>query len=299
MHHVLRAGDVVLERAYPERARGFRRCSLVDRAVGSVHMGLGLCALDAGGAVETHLHSFEESFFVLEGEPLLVLDGRGTRLRAGHLRCDPGRRAARVARARDRSGQVDRDAGAAAARPGAAADTFFTGGATEYEEVAAGHPRSPLAASLPARRRSAGPGQPQGGSAGGGPDGVREHGDRAARLQRHHGEDAGGPAAGRAACAHVHGRVPARRCRATARPSARGVLRDPRGRGRGRRRRRPLHAAGGRHVLDGRRLHPRVLQHERQARCAGSRRRPPQPPARHWYRFDRDWDYLERRLGPG
>ena len=38
-------------------------------------MGLGLCALQAGGRIDTHVHSFEESFYVLEGQPLLVLDG--------------------------------------------------------------------------------------------------------------------------------------------------------------------------------------------------------------------------------
>ena len=47
-----------------------------------------------------------------------------------------------------------------------------------------------------------------------------------------------------AAAAHdVHGRVRARRSRPPARPSARGVVRDPRGRGRGARGRRAVHAA--------------------------------------------------------
>jgi mannose-6-phosphate isomerase-like protein (cupin superfamily) len=36
--------------------------------MGSVHMGTGICSLDPGGSIETHLHSFEESFYVLEGE---------------------------------------------------------------------------------------------------------------------------------------------------------------------------------------------------------------------------------------
>lgn len=46
-------------------------------------MGLGMCELKAGGQINTHLHSFEESFFVLEGEPELVLDGRAYRLIPG------------------------------------------------------------------------------------------------------------------------------------------------------------------------------------------------------------------------
>jgi quercetin dioxygenase-like cupin family protein len=35
------------------------------------------------GHVDEHVHSYETSFYVLEGEPLLYLDGRGVRLRPG------------------------------------------------------------------------------------------------------------------------------------------------------------------------------------------------------------------------
>ena len=82
MHHLLRAEGIRLVPAYVGNSKSFSRCSLVDRTSGSVHMGLGLCSLKAGGAIETHLHSFEESFYVLEGQPTLVLDsmaahGRG------------------------------------------------------------------------------------------------------------------------------------------------------------------------------------------------------------------------------
>ncbi len=75
MHHVLRAEDIRLEPAYVGNSKSFSRCSVVDGTSGSVHMGLGMCALDAGGVIDTHLHSFEESFYVLEGEPTLVMDG--------------------------------------------------------------------------------------------------------------------------------------------------------------------------------------------------------------------------------
>jgi quercetin dioxygenase-like cupin family protein len=75
MHHVLRASDIQAAPAYVENSRSFRRCSLVDRQVGSVHMGLGLCGLQSGGHIDLHVHSFEESFYVLEGDPILVLDG--------------------------------------------------------------------------------------------------------------------------------------------------------------------------------------------------------------------------------
>ncbi len=77
MHHVLPAKDIRLKPAYLRHSKLFSRCSVVDGSVGSVHMGVGLCALKAGGRIDTHLHSFEESFYVLEGEPTLILDGRG------------------------------------------------------------------------------------------------------------------------------------------------------------------------------------------------------------------------------
>jgi quercetin dioxygenase-like cupin family protein len=35
------------------------------------------------GHVDTHVHSFETGFYVLEGEPVLYLDGRGVRLKPG------------------------------------------------------------------------------------------------------------------------------------------------------------------------------------------------------------------------
>ena len=46
-------------------------------------MAVGLCTLDGTGSVDEHLHSFEESFYVLEGSPVLVLDGRAYALRPG------------------------------------------------------------------------------------------------------------------------------------------------------------------------------------------------------------------------
>jgi quercetin dioxygenase-like cupin family protein len=83
MHHFLQAADIQLSPVYLEHSRSFRRSALVDETVGSVHMGLGLCALSADGSIDAHVHSFEESFFVLEGQPTLVLDGRSYPLMPG------------------------------------------------------------------------------------------------------------------------------------------------------------------------------------------------------------------------
>src|SRR5579884_3816277 len=82
MHHVLRVSEVPLQEPDQDRvhARGYRRAPLVDHGCGAVHTGLGLCQLEAGGTLDRHLHSYEESFFVLEGAVILEPDGRAYRL---------------------------------------------------------------------------------------------------------------------------------------------------------------------------------------------------------------------------
>jgi mannose-6-phosphate isomerase-like protein (cupin superfamily) len=80
VHHLVRATEIQLAPGYPGTSEGFSRSPLVDRSAGSVHMGLGLSALEADGHVDLHVHSYEESFYVLEGNPVLVLDNRAFRL---------------------------------------------------------------------------------------------------------------------------------------------------------------------------------------------------------------------------
>jgi quercetin dioxygenase-like cupin family protein len=65
---------------YTGHAAGHGRDELVGAHTGSVHTGFALCALDPGGHVAPHVHSREESFYILEGNPTLVLDGRAHRL---------------------------------------------------------------------------------------------------------------------------------------------------------------------------------------------------------------------------
>src|SRR5262249_24541369 len=48
----------------------------------AVHTDLGLCTL-AAGHVDTHVQSYEESFYVLAGSPSLYLDGHAVRLQPG------------------------------------------------------------------------------------------------------------------------------------------------------------------------------------------------------------------------
>jgi quercetin dioxygenase-like cupin family protein len=81
-YRLVRREDVELAEALPGHAGGLRTCRLVDGSLGSTHMALTLVSL-ADGRVDTHVHSFETGFYVLEGEPVLYLDGRGVRLVPG------------------------------------------------------------------------------------------------------------------------------------------------------------------------------------------------------------------------
>jgi quercetin dioxygenase-like cupin family protein len=59
------------------------RSVLVGPAQGAVHTELAVGALDPGGWLQRHFHSFEEALYVLAGELLLEIDGRVHRLAGG------------------------------------------------------------------------------------------------------------------------------------------------------------------------------------------------------------------------
>ena len=71
-YRLVRREDVELADALPGHASGLRSCRLVAGSLGSTHMALTLVSL-AGGHVDTHVHSFETGFYVLEGEPVVYL----------------------------------------------------------------------------------------------------------------------------------------------------------------------------------------------------------------------------------
>ena len=82
-HLLVRASEIVLEAAWPQGASGLRRADLVGGPSGAAHTGLGIAQLDDDGRIERHVHSHEEAFYVLEGEPVLVLGGDAVRLAPG------------------------------------------------------------------------------------------------------------------------------------------------------------------------------------------------------------------------
>jgi quercetin dioxygenase-like cupin family protein len=81
-YRLVRAEDVQLADGLPGHSSNLQSCRLVGGSLGSTHMALTLVSLQ-GGHVDAHVHSFETGFYVLEGEPVLYLDGRGVQLEAG------------------------------------------------------------------------------------------------------------------------------------------------------------------------------------------------------------------------
>ena len=69
MHLVKRAHEYsfLTPPVFARHSQGYTRASLVDSSCGSVHTGLTLNRLVPGGQIAPHLHSFEESVYILEG----------------------------------------------------------------------------------------------------------------------------------------------------------------------------------------------------------------------------------------
>jgi quercetin dioxygenase-like cupin family protein len=110
-------------------SEGYRVADLVNRATGSVHTGLSVSELAAGGSVQPHVHAFEKGFYVLVGEAILEIDGSAYALQAG----DYGAVKVGTAHAWRNPGPASlRWLQMAAPQPkpqGAERDTFFVGGA--------------------------------------------------------------------------------------------------------------------------------------------------------------------------
>jgi mannose-6-phosphate isomerase-like protein (cupin superfamily) len=85
MHHVSKVQESTAQAVplYQGHSTGFRRGTYVHAGMGSVHMGTGICYLSSGGSIHAHVHSFEESFYVLSGQPVLQIESQSYRLRPG------------------------------------------------------------------------------------------------------------------------------------------------------------------------------------------------------------------------
>ena len=83
MHLLLRASEARPTPAYVGHAQGFARLRALGEGSGAVHTDIGVCTLEANGRINLCVQSFEETFYVLEGEPILIMDGQAVRLQPG------------------------------------------------------------------------------------------------------------------------------------------------------------------------------------------------------------------------
>ena len=70
MAHIVKLLDDLEFRTPAEfdgRSKGYAADAVVNEPGGGVQMGFRVSRLDAGGAVEAHVQSFEESIYVMEG----------------------------------------------------------------------------------------------------------------------------------------------------------------------------------------------------------------------------------------
>ncbi len=85
MHYFGRFDEQALK-AHPVfegHSQGYSTAPLVNRSTGSMHTGLSVDELAAGGTIDPHVHAFEEGFYVLRGEPIVTIGSESYRLRAG------------------------------------------------------------------------------------------------------------------------------------------------------------------------------------------------------------------------
>ena len=71
--------------AFAAHSTGFNRTQLLGGRHGAIHTSTGLCDIAPGGVIEPHVHSYEESFYVLAGNPVLDVEGQSIEL--GPDRC--------------------------------------------------------------------------------------------------------------------------------------------------------------------------------------------------------------------
>jgi quercetin dioxygenase-like cupin family protein len=86
MGHIARPKTDLLYRTPTEfegRSSGYTADAVVDEAAGSVQMGFRLARIEAGGSVDAHVHSFEESIFVVEGSLTVDTTEASSELTAG------------------------------------------------------------------------------------------------------------------------------------------------------------------------------------------------------------------------
>jgi quercetin dioxygenase-like cupin family protein len=143
-HIVKRAAESSPEipAAFAGHSSGYTRWAAVDHTTpGAVHTGFGVNHLAPGGTIDRHLHSFEESFYVLSGEVVVETVEGAFRLQPGDYGVVPVGSPHRFRNAGSAEARWA-DMLAPQPRPGFAGDTFFVESGPEHEPTSV-DPRDP------------------------------------------------------------------------------------------------------------------------------------------------------------
>jgi quercetin dioxygenase-like cupin family protein len=81
VHKLIHRDEIDLQAPPPGTSVGLKNELLLGAHTPTTHTGVRLVELE--GHVNTHVHSFESTFYVFSGEPVLYVDERGVRLRPG------------------------------------------------------------------------------------------------------------------------------------------------------------------------------------------------------------------------
>jgi quercetin dioxygenase-like cupin family protein len=87
MHHVGKLGLFSPNPIFDGHSEGFTEAVLVDHLSGSVHTGLSIAQLDAGGSLSPHMHAYEVGFYILSGHVVATINGETYRLAPGDYGC--------------------------------------------------------------------------------------------------------------------------------------------------------------------------------------------------------------------
>jgi quercetin dioxygenase-like cupin family protein len=89
MHYVAAFTDRALapHPTYAGKSEGYKEAALVDHTSGSVHTGLSIAELAAGGTLSPHVHSYEESFYLLSGQVVASINEQSYRFSPGDYGC--------------------------------------------------------------------------------------------------------------------------------------------------------------------------------------------------------------------
>ena len=135
-HLVRTGGDAAwgVPAALEGHVDGFRRWTIVDEQAGAVSTGFGIGEMDPGGRIDWHVHSYEESLYVLDGEVVLSTTEAAVLLRPGDYALVPLGQAHALA---NRSSGPARWATMSAPqpRPDHAGDTYFVPALPEREPI--------------------------------------------------------------------------------------------------------------------------------------------------------------------